>query len=155
MFRSWINFLKRPPRVGGRKDTTMSQQHTVSESPGTAVPGNPAPDNAPAPSDVSGQISALTDAVNRLVQAQQQQPARAQQEQPVAPSSTADIGGDLPGGAALLPAVDVARLSPVQQIALGLRDAKPVGPAHPAVLHASGTAPRDGVAPDAPPVGAD
>jgi hypothetical protein len=140
VFRSWINFLKRPPRAGGRKDIIMSQQQQLPESPGASA--------APAPPDVSQQIAALTDAVNRLVKAQRQQPSTSM-------TSTTDIGGDVPGGAALLPAVDVARLFPVQQIALGLRDAKPVGPAHPAVLHATGGTPRDAAAAEAPPVGAD
>ena len=156
MFRSWINFLKRSPRAGGRKDPTMSEQHTIPESPGTAVPGSPAPGAAPAPAplDVSKQIAQLTDAVNRLVQAQQsQQASRVQQERPL--SSGGDIGGDLPGGAPLLPAIDVARLSPVQQIALGLRDAKPVGPAHPRALQVAGAGASQAPAADAPPSGAD
>ena len=54
-----------------------------------------------------------------------------------APQIPADIGGDLPGGASLVPAIDYAKLSPLQQITLGLRDAKPVGPGKPTVLHAS------------------
>jgi hypothetical protein len=128
----------------------MSEQHTIPESPGAAVPGNPAPGAAPGTSDVSHQIAQLTDAVNRLVEAQQA--PRAQQERPIA-SGGGDIGGDLPGGAPLLPAVDVARLSPVQQIALGLRDAKPVGPAHPRALQAPG--PSQAATPETPPVGAD
>jgi hypothetical protein len=92
--------------------------------------------------------------VNRLVQAQQVSRPQQQQERPS--SSGGDIGGDLPGGAPLLPAVDVARLSPVQQIAMGLRDAKPVGPAHPRAAQAAGAAAaaRASTA-DAPPVGAD
>jgi hypothetical protein len=120
----------------------MSEQHTIPESPGAAPP-------VAAPPDVSQQIAQLTDAVNRLVQAQQA--PRTQQEQPNA--SSGDIGGDLPGGAPLLPAVDVARLSPVQQIALGLRDAKPVGPAHPRAAQAVGAA--QAPAADVAPSGAD
>jgi hypothetical protein len=120
----------------------MSEQHTIPESPGAAPP-------AAAPPDVSQQIAQRTDAVNRLVQAQQA--PRAQQERSIA--SSGDIGGDLPGGAPLLPAVDVARLSPVQQIALGLRDAKPVGPAHPRAAQAVGAAQAANA--DTPPVGAD
>jgi hypothetical protein len=131
----------------------QQQPSVVAESPGTAVPGNAAPAEAPAPappSDVSRQIAQLTDAVNRLIQAQQA--PRPQQEQPTSSAPT-EIGGDLPGGGPLLPAVDVARLSPVQQIALGLRDAKPVGPAHPKVLQA--TRASRGAVPDLPPSGAD
>ena len=67
--------------------------------------------------------------VNRLVERQ------------TSPPAGTDIGGDIPGGQAPRAAIDVAKLSPVQQIALGLRDAKPVGP----------VPPTD----DAPPHGAD
>ena len=152
MFTTWLNFFKRPPRAGGRKDPTMSEQHTIPERPGTAVPGNPAPGDAPG--DVTKQIAQLTDAVNRLVQAQQsQQGPRPQQER--SNSSGGDIGGDLPGGSPLLPAVDVARLSPVQQIALGLRDAKPVGPAHPKVVQVARADASQAPGVEAPPSGAD
>lgn len=51
----------------------------------------------------------------------------------------AQIGGEVPGGrgpAAAAAALEHARLSAVQQIALGLRDSKPVGLAHPEVVHA-------------------
>jgi hypothetical protein len=134
----------------------MSEQHTIPESSGAAAPGSlapsPAPGPSPATSDVSQQIAQLTDAVNRLVQAQQA-PRAQQEERPSSPGG--DIGGDLPGGTPLLPAVDVARLSPVQQIALGLRDAKPVGPAHPRALQATGASTAPAVGPDAPSSGAD
>jgi hypothetical protein len=137
----------------------MSEQHTIPERPGPAVPGSPAPGSAaaPAPSDVSTQIAQLTDAVNRLVQAQQARQAPAARQDQARSSGGGDIGGDLPGGAPLLPAVDVARLSPVQQIALGLRDAKPVGPAHPKALQATGaaTATAQVTGTDASPSGAD
>jgi hypothetical protein len=116
----------------------MSHATVPPESPGTTVPGSaPVPASAP---DVSQQIAELTAAVNRLVQSQSQQ----HQARPdsVAPAAAADIGGDLPGGAPLVPAVDYARLSPLQQITLGLRDAKPVGVTRPGV--AQGTPmPRD------------
>jgi hypothetical protein len=142
----------------------MSEQHTIPEGPGTAVPGRPTPSAAPAaapavapaaaPADVSKQIAQLTDAVNRLVQAQQSQPAsRSHQTQPN--SSDGDIGGELNGGTPLLPAIDVARLSPVQQIALGLRAAKPVGPAHPRALHAAAAGAAQAAGADTPPSGAD
>jgi hypothetical protein len=150
MFRTWINFFKRSPRAGDGKDRTMSHP---SESPGP-VPGNatdvsmaPAP---PAPAqDVVRQIADLTDAVNRLVQAQQTAAL------PSVPTrAPTDIGGDLPGGEPPRVGIDVSKLSPLQQIALGLRDAKSVGPAAPAVLHATRNAARRD-AEDAAPVGAD
>jgi hypothetical protein len=145
VFPTWLKFLKRSPRAGDRKDSTMSEQHTNPESGAAAVPAPPPPTP-----EVAQQIAQLTEAVNRLVQAQQA--SRPQQERPN--PSGADIGGDLPGGAPLLPAVDVARLSPVQQIALGLRDARPVGPAHPRAAQAAGAAAQAATA-DTPPVGAD
>lgn len=98
------------------------------ESPGAPAPGS-APDN-----DVSRQIAELTDAVNKLVQAQQR-PAAPPTPKVVAPKN---VSGDVPGGSALLPGVDYAKLSPLQQITLGLRDAKPVGVAQPEVVTASG-----------------
>ncbi len=134
MFPDWINLFKRSPRVGGGKDRTMSQPI---ENPGTAVPGNaPTSNVAPvsgASPDVARQIADLTDAVNRLVQAQQPQAS----PPPVSSTVSAqghDIGGDIPGGHSLTPAVDYARLSPLQQITLGLRDAKPVGPGSPGIM---------------------
>lgn len=74
-------------------------------------------------------------------------------------SAAPDVGGEIPGGrgpAAAAATLDYARLSPVQQIALGLRDARPVGPAHPAVVHAPASSrsvqPHE---PDTAPAGAD
>jgi hypothetical protein len=125
VFQSWINFFKRSPRAGEGKDLTMSHP--------TESPGTPAPGNAP---DVSRQIAELTAAVNQLVQAQKQHPNP--HDQRVAPASSIavapDVGGEIPGGEALLPGVDYSKLSPLQQITLGLRDAKPVGPARPGVV---------------------
>lgn len=136
-----LNFFKRSPRVGDGKDPTMSHP---TESPGATVPVSA----APALPDVSQQIAALTDAVNRLVQS-------GHATRDVQPSGAAlvNVGGHIPGGAALAPAVDVARLSPLQQITLGLRDAKPVGPATIAPNDAEAGARRDDKG--AAPAGAD
>ena len=164
MFPSWIRFLKRPPRAGGGKDPTMSQS---TQSPGMAVPGaaqaapasSPAPSPAPpgaapaAPPDVSRQIADLTDAVNRLVQAQQAQTQRTPSP-PGARDASADIGGDLPGGEPLVAAIDHAKLSPLQQITLGLRGVTPVGLTHPAVERSGAVPPRGGAEENAP-AGAD
>jgi hypothetical protein len=86
-------------------------------------------EGAAAPPDVSRQISELTDAVNKLVAAQQSAPAS---------GAPRDVGGAIPGGEALLPGVDYSKLSPLQQITLGLRDVKPVGPARKAVVYQRG-----------------
>ena len=136
MLSHWFHFLKRPPRAGGGKDPIMSQ----------ATP-NPPP-------DVSRQIADLTDAVNRLVQQQQQQQRPATEN---ARGPSGDIGGDLPGGEPLVAAIDHAKLSPLQQITLGLRGATPVGLTHPAVLRADQArgAAGAGASEEAPPVGAD
>src|SRR5688572_14823048 len=102
---------------------------------------------APTAPDVSRQIAELTDAVNRLAAAQAQ-------PQPVAQphTSSPDIGGEIQGGSPLSPGVDLSKLSPLQQITLGLRDAKPVGPAHRATV-ANAQARRD--VDDGAPAGAD
>ena len=156
MFFTWINPFKRSPRAGDGKDLPMS---SIIESPGTAVPGNvsssiaaPLPSaasTAPPSPDVSQQIADLTAAVNRLVQAQ---PIRI----PVSGPPPLDIGGDIPGGRSLTPTVDYAKLSPLQQITLGLRDAKPVGPGKPGVVRTGGGVQREGDgADDRGPSGAD
>lgn len=73
----------------------------------------------------------------------------------------ADVGGEIQGGrgpAAAAAAVEHGRLSGVQQIALGLRDAKPIGPAHPEVVHAPArhdATPATGQVIDTVPSGAD
>lgn len=71
-----------------------------------------------------------------------------------------DMGGAIAGGrGAAAAGADYARLSPVQQIALGLRDARPVGLAQPEILRAGGGASRTSrelaPSPDAAPAGAD
>jgi hypothetical protein len=123
VFPKWLRFLKRSPRAGDRKDPIMSQP---TESPGTTVVPPPPP-----PPDVAAQIAQLTDAVNRLVQAQQAAKPTAAPA-PAAPVPAAhvasDISGEIPGGHPPRAAIDVARLSPLQQITLGLRDAKPASP---------------------------
>jgi hypothetical protein len=62
-------------------------------------------------------------------------------------SSPQDVGGDIApaGGHPVVGSVDAARLSPVQQIALGLRGVTPVGPGRPDVIRArgGGTPPGD------------
>jgi hypothetical protein len=151
VFRTWINFFKRSPRAGDGKDTTMSH---LTESPGTGVPGN-APNigatsapPAPAP-DVARQIADLTDAVNRLVKTQEITAPR-----PALLEAPQDIGGDLPGGDPPSAGIDVSKLSALQQIAIGLRGAKPVGPVVPGVLRARQDIPGSS-AEETAPAGAD
>ena len=137
----------------------MSTSPSPNPSPGTAVPGSEGASSSspsspssspPAPADVSRQIAELTDAVNRLVQAQQ-----ARQTEPP-PRVAPDIGGDLPGGEPLVAAVDHARLSPLQQITLGLRDARPVGFRRDVTARTRNAPARDGRAgDDVAPSGAD
>ena len=153
MLSSWIRFLKRPPHSGGGKDPVMSQS---TPRPGAAAPAAAQVDPAPAaatPADVSRQIADLTAAVNRLVEAQQQQTQRTGSPG-AAPGPSPDIGGDLPGGEPLVAAIDHAKLSPLQQIALGLRGVTPVGLTHPAVVRSRGGA-GAGASEDAPRAGAD
>ena len=223
MFSNWFRFLKRSPRAGDGKETTMSQPN---ESPGArapvdANPPTPPPASAPAPADVSRHIAELTNAVNQLLAAQRQQPAAAHAPSPshsvtgeardryvrehladlpeayrrqmpeaaderqlaeaeqairrqfrgdlraalgaggAAHDASVNVGGEIQGGrgpAAAAAAVEHGRLSGVQQIALGLRDAKPVGPAHPEVVHAPArhdAAPATAHATETVPSGAD
>jgi hypothetical protein len=124
VFPTWIPFFKRLPRAGSGKDFVMTPP---TPSPGSSLPGTaPAPVPTPAPADVTRQIADLTDAVNRLVQAQQQSSSSAP-PRPSAPGP--DIGGAIPGGEPIVLAVDHAKLTPLQQITLGLRGVTPVGTA--------------------------
>ena len=119
-------------------------------APAPAPAPSPAPDAArPAPPDVSRQIAELTSAVNRLVQAQQAQTQRPASP-PDARGASPEIGGDLPGGEPLVAAIDHAKLSPLQQITLGLRGVTPVGLTHPAVQRSRASAPSGDVDEDAP-----
>ena len=121
-----FTLFTRPAHKPGGKDTTMPE---------------PAPASTPAPSpandsrdDLSRQLSTLTDAMRQLaeshktlleaVKAQPAQPAQPAQAPSAAPSTPAlDIGGDPAGGGQRPGAVvDYSRLSPVQQITLGLKD---------------------------------
>ena len=86
---------------------------------------NPAPAPAPAP-DLSAQLGALTDAMRQLAEAQKTLIEAVKPVKDAAPSTPApEISGD--PGAGLRPSalpVDYSRLSPLQQITLGLRTAQ-------------------------------
>ena len=96
----------------------------------------PQPAQAPASApDLSQQLAALTDAMRQLAESQKTlveamkpvpapSPAPAQ---PSPPAPVANISGDPSGGASpgALASIDYSKLSPLQQITLGLRDARP------------------------------
>ena len=106
MFRK-LKFFRAPP-TGARKDPAM-------------------PEPTPTPPDLSAQVSALTDAMRQLAESQKtlleaMKPAPAPAPQP-APAPSPTISGDPTGGSspAALGAIDYSKLSPLQQITLGLR----------------------------------
>ena len=135
----FINHMKRlfnrPPRAGGRKEVPM-----------------PVPDAQPAeapkvPEDLSGPLSTLIDAMRQLAESQKtlteavkqgsgvrvQGSAEDKSISPLNPeprtlTPPVDIGGDPIGGQRPSAVVDYSRMSPVQQITLGLRDSRNKAP---------------------------
>jgi hypothetical protein len=112
LIHSLRTVFQRAPKVGARKDDPMPE---------------PTP-QPPATPDVTAHLTALADAVRRLAESQKTlvenlKPAPAAAPTPPAPSP--EISGDPSGGASpgALAAVDYSKLSPLQQITLGLRDA--------------------------------
>jgi hypothetical protein len=107
-----IPFLNRSPDRGDRKDPHMP---------------DPTPNAAPAPApDLSAQLGALTDAMRQLAEAQKTLLEAVKPAKEPAPATTPapEISGD--PGAGLRPSalpVDYSKLSPLQQITLGLRNA--------------------------------
>jgi hypothetical protein len=107
-----------------------------------------------APDDFKGQLTSLADAVRELSRSQQtlldavtrkqSSPPPTPQPAPVPQTITGDPGDGLRPSAV----VDYTRLSPVQQIALGLRTAAPQGPRmlpkRPPAPRAEGTEEADG-----------
>jgi len=111
----FLPFLNRSPHRGDRKDPPMPDPTP-----------NPAPAPAPAP-DLSAQLGALTDAMRQLAEAQKTLLEAVKPAKDAAPPATpaAEISGD--PGAGVRPSalpVDYSRLSPLQQITLGLRTAQ-------------------------------
>jgi hypothetical protein len=127
-----LDFLKRSPGPGDRKDPAMASESPASPAP-DAPPAPPAP-TAVAPSssneDFHRQLLSLADAVRELSRSQQSL-IDAVNARPAAPTSqpvrAATISGDPGDGLRPSAAVDYTRLSPTQQIALGLRSATPQG----------------------------
>jgi hypothetical protein len=117
MFRNFKFF--RAPTTGARKDPPMPDP-TPTPAPTTTAPINLS-------DQVSAQITALTDAMRQLAQSQKtllesMKPAPTPTPQP-APAPSGTISGDPTGGSspAALGAIDYSKLSPLQQITLGLR----------------------------------
>jgi hypothetical protein len=130
------HLLKRSPRAGDGQEPAMTQQASI------PVAGAP----APAAPDVAHLLGALTEAMAGLAQSQRAlldalKPAAPTPEQaptapspapagpPAGPPEEFTVGGDFPGygGAPPGAVVDFSRLSPLQQITHGLRDARPKG----------------------------
>lgn len=105
--------IQRAPAPGARKDPMPDP-----------TPQPPAPQGAP---DVAAHLAALAEAMRQLAESQKAlvESTRPAPPQPAASSPT--ISGDPPGGVspAALNAIDYSRLSPLQQITLGLRDTRP------------------------------
>lgn len=120
MTSQWSHLFNRSPATGERKEAVSMPDPTPQQS-------NTAPQNAAqANPDVSAHLAALAEAMRQLAESQKSlaelvKPA----PQAPAPAPSSDISGDPIGGAspAALNAVDYSKLSPLQQITLGLRDA--------------------------------
>ena len=112
LIHSLRTVFQRAPVFGARKDDPMP---------------DPTP-QPPATPDVTAHLTALADAVRQLAESQKTLVESLKAPAPVAPTQApaAEISGNPTGGAtpgALAP-VDYSKLSPLQQITLGLRDAK-------------------------------
>ena len=132
MFTHLIDFLKRSPHLGDRKETAMSTESPVppvpsSDSAQGALPSSP----SPATDDFHRQLLTLADAVCELSRSQQTLIDAVSRKAPPPkpkPTTTMTITGDPGDGMRPSAVIDYTRLSPVQQIALGLRTATPQGP---------------------------
>ena len=126
MFSHLIDFLKRSPHAGDRKDPIMP-----TDSPAPPAPTEPAnaPSSSPAADEFHRQLLSLADAVKELSRSQQTLIDAMTRKPQSPPAPPATISGD-PGDDGVRPSalVDYTRLSSVQQIALGLRAATPQGP---------------------------
>lgn len=117
MFRNLSRLFNRSPATGDRKDPPMPE-------PTPQTPPSPAP-------DVTAHLTTLADAVRQLAESQKTlldalKPGPAPAPS-VPPAASPDIGGDPAGGRSpgALTAIDYSKLSPLQQITLGLRDTNP------------------------------
>jgi hypothetical protein len=110
--------FNRSPASGDRKDLPMPEP---TPQPATVT----APINLS--NDVAQQITALTEAMRQLAESQKTlieavKPAAPAQPAP-SPATSPTISGDPTGGStpAALASIDYSKLSPLQQITLGLR----------------------------------
>jgi hypothetical protein len=88
------------------------------------------PDPTPPSPDVTAHLTALADAVRQLAESQKTLVASLKAPAPAPPAPPApspEVSGDPTGGSTpgALAAIDYSRLSPLQQITLGLRGAQP------------------------------
>ena len=120
-----FELFTRTPREGGRKD------HPMPEAQATQPPQQ-SPAAPEARDDVSRQLTTLTEAMRQLaeshktlLEAVKAAPAPAPARAEPAPAPRGDVGGDPGGGLRPGAVVDYSRLSPVQQITLGLKDSSP------------------------------
>jgi len=108
--------FQRAPAAGARKDPPMPDP----------TPQPPAPQGAP---DVTAHLTALADAMRQLAESQKtlmeavKGPGKKDPE-PGTPNPSGDISGEPIGGQRPSAVVDYSRMSPVQQITLGLRDSR-------------------------------
>ena len=112
--------------------SVQDPQQPAPPAPQPPPPGpGPAPAPAPAPREaLSEYLSTLSDAMRQLAESQKSlaetvKKGSATDPAPAAPTPipATDIGGDPGGGARPGAVVDYSRLSPLQQITLGLRGA--------------------------------
>src|SRR2546422_9444728 len=114
-----FKLFTRTPREGGRKDDPMPEAQTTTVPPQQSTPAAEARD------DVARQLSPLTEAMRQLAESHKTllEAVKAQPAPAPVTAPPVDIGGDPAGGGQRPGAVvDYSRLSPVQQIALGLKD---------------------------------
>ena len=126
MIRILSRLLNRSPNPGDRKDPPMPDPTAIATAPLDLT------------AQLSAQLGALTEAMRQLAESQKKlvestKPAPAPSP---APSPSPTISGDPIGGTSpgALSAIDYSKLSPLQQITLGLRSAAPA----PARIPASG-----------------
>ena len=107
--------FNRSPATGERKDPAPMPDSTPQNT-------TPAPQNAP---DVAAHLAALAEAMRQLAESHKSLAELVKPTPAASRSPTPDISGDPAGGTspAALNAVDYSKLSPLQQITLGLRDA--------------------------------
>ena len=107
------SLFQRAPSPGARKAPPMPDP----------TPQPPGPQSAP---DVSAHLTALADAMRQLAESQKALIESAKPASAPAPALD-DITGDPSGGVSpgALGAIDYSKLSPLQQITLGLRDSRP------------------------------